>query len=280
VLLALDLRMLSRQAQEMETPVTYSLQSANCAGLPAENSAHFYGRRRGAVPRRSRAFLSEETQRPGDAQQDYRQEFDEMFSASRQRFVSMAYAILHNEADAEDAVQNACLSACVHLRSFEGRSALKTWFTRIVLNAALMLRRRRKGAFIIGYPETNETDGTSWPDKIRTPRPDPEDTYATGESLELIDSALSRLKPVLRQAFTMTYCDEMSSREACTTLRISPSTFKARLFRAKKQLFQQLDRNLVPPERRVLPGMALARRVSFRPIVHTSAERPLLELAS
>jgi RNA polymerase sigma-70 factor, ECF subfamily len=203
-----------------------------------------------------------------------------MFSASRQRFVSMAYAILHNEADAEDAVQNACLSACVHLRSFEGRSALKTWFTRIVLNAALMLRRRRKGAFIVPCPETTETDGASWADKIRTPRPDPEDTYATGESLELIDSALSRLKPILRQAFTMTYHDEISSREACTTLRISPSTFKARLFRAKKQLFQQLDRNLVPRVRRVSPGVAFARKIGMRPMLRTSAERLLLELAS
>jgi RNA polymerase sigma-70 factor, ECF subfamily len=203
-----------------------------------------------------------------------------MFSANRQRFVSRAYAILHSEADAEDAVQNACLSACLHLRSFEGRSALKTWFTRIVVNASLMLRRRRKGAFIVPYPETTETEGTSWPDKIRTPRPDPEDACANVESLELIDSALSRMKPILRQAFTMTYYDEMSSREACATLRISPSTFKARLFRAKAQVFQQLDRNLLPPRRRVLPGMVFARNVSFRPMVRTSAERLLLELAS
>jgi RNA polymerase sigma-70 factor (ECF subfamily) len=47
----------------------------------------------------------------------------------------MAYTILRNKEDAEDAVQDALLSAYVHLRAFEGRSALTTWFSRIVLNA-------------------------------------------------------------------------------------------------------------------------------------------------
>jgi hypothetical protein len=53
----------------------------------------------------------------------------EMFRASRPRFVATAYSILRNKEDAEDAVQDAVLSAYVHLRNFEGRSAFTTWFT-------------------------------------------------------------------------------------------------------------------------------------------------------
>src|SRR5215469_12385955 len=70
--------------------------------------------------------------------------FEQMFVASRKQFVAMAYSILRNTEDAEDAVQNAFLSGYLHLRNFQGRSALKTWFTRVVLNAALMIRRKRK----------------------------------------------------------------------------------------------------------------------------------------
>jgi len=62
--------------------------------------------------------------------------FQEMFVAYRPKFVAMAHSILRNREDAEDAVQDAFLSGYRHLRSFEGRSAITTWFTRIVLNAA------------------------------------------------------------------------------------------------------------------------------------------------
>src|ERR1700722_12276974 len=72
------------------------------------------------------------------------EEFEEMIVASRSKFLATANAILRNTEDAEDAVQNAILSGYLHLRSFEGRSALRTWFTRIVINAALMIRRKQK----------------------------------------------------------------------------------------------------------------------------------------
>jgi len=60
------------------------------------------------------------------------QAFEEMSLASRAQFTGLAYGILQNKEDAEDAVQDALVSAYVHLRRFEGRSAIKTWFTRVV----------------------------------------------------------------------------------------------------------------------------------------------------
>ncbi len=83
--------------------------------------------------------------------------FQEMFVASRSKFVAMAHAILRNREDAEDAVQDAFLSGYRHLRSFEGRSALTTWFTRIVLNAALMIRRKRKSPWMDRGPLSGST---------------------------------------------------------------------------------------------------------------------------
>jgi DNA-directed RNA polymerase specialized sigma24 family protein len=63
---------------------------------------------------------------------------EKLFLSSRERFVRVAYGVLSNREDAEDAVQDAFLSACRHFETFQGRCALTTWFTRIVINAVLV----------------------------------------------------------------------------------------------------------------------------------------------
>jgi RNA polymerase sigma-70 factor (ECF subfamily) len=174
--------------------------------------------------------------------------FEEMFVASRPKFVAIARTILRNREDAEDAVQNAFLSGYVHLRSFEGRSALRTWFTRIVLNAALMIQRKRKpSTFQPPLSENSNSREVDWTENIPASEPDPEMVHAGRETLQLIDGILGRMKPALRQAFTMTYFDELSGPEACAMQGVSAGTFKARLFRAKRQVFDQTERALVSP---------------------------------
>src|SRR5712664_279970 len=132
-----------------------------------------------------------------------------MFVASRKRFLAIAYSILRNREDAEDAVQEAFLSAHRHLRSFEGRSALRTWLTRIVLNAALMMQRKRKPSTVRSLSECGVTHD-DWTENIPDLQPNPEMVHAERETLQLIDGILGKMKPVLRQAFTMTYFDELS----------------------------------------------------------------------
>ena len=173
-----------------------------------------------------------------------REAFEEMFVASRPKFVAIAYSILRNREDAEDAVQNAFISGYLHLRSFEGRSALKTWFTRIVLNAALMIQRKRKPSTIQPLPENSNSHEVNWTENIPASEPDPEMIHAERETLQFIDEKLGELTPVLRQAFTMTYYDELSGPEACALLGVSSGTFKARVFRAKRQVFDQTERAL------------------------------------
>jgi len=175
-----------------------------------------------------------------------REAFEVMFVASRSKFVAMAYSILRNREDAEDAVQNAFLSGYLHLRSFQGRSALRTWFTRIVLNAALMIRRKRKPSTMQTLSENNSHE-IKWTENIPASQPDPEMVHAERETLRLVDGILGKMKPALRQAFTMTYFDELSGREASAILGIPSGTFKARLFRAKRQVFDQSERALVAP---------------------------------
>jgi RNA polymerase sigma-70 factor (ECF subfamily) len=188
-----------------------------------------------------------------------------MFLASRPRFVALAYSILRNKEDAEDAVQNAFLSAYLHLRAFEGRSAFTTWFMRIVLNAALMIRRKRKPSWTDFQRESSTTEDAPWTERIPAAQPDPEMMYAEEETLQLIDILLGRMSPLLRQAFTMTYYQEMSNEEAGALLGVTTGTFKSRLFRARRHLMNQAPRSLLAPIRRAMDSRYPSRKALFRP---------------
>jgi len=195
-----------------------------------------------------------------------------MFLASRPRFVALAYSILRNNEDAEDAVQDAFLSAYLHLRAFEGRSAFTTWFTRIVLNAALMIRRKRKPLWTDSQRESSTTDDTPWTERIPAAQPDPEMMYAEEETLQLIDVLLGRMSPLLRQAFTMTYYQEMSNEQAGALLGVTTGTFKSRLFRARRHLMKQASRLLLAPIRRAMDSPYPARESAFQALAPRSAE--------
>ena len=176
--------------------------------------------------------------------------FQEMFVASRQQFVAMAYSVVQNTEDAEDAVQNAFISGYLHLRNFQGRSALKTWFTRVVLNAALMIRRKRKAVQLISATEWASEEGVQRMDAIPSPQPDPEVCCAKTEELGVIHEASAQLKARLREAFSMFYENAMTVREARDVVGVSTGTFKARLFRARRQVISEARHALVRPHRR------------------------------
>lgn len=206
--------------------------------------------------------------------------FEKMFAASRPKFVATAYAILRNREDAEDAVQNAFLSGYLHLRSFEGRSALTTWFTRIVLNAALMIQRKHRLSRIRPLPETSISDETDWMEQIPGAQPDPEMVHAERETLEVINEMLGKMKPALRQAFTMTYYDEMSNREASALLGVPTGTFKARLFRARRYVANHAQRSLVAPIRKSLRSSFFPSvKNDFQLLASTATDNSSLEVA-
>jgi RNA polymerase sigma-70 factor, ECF subfamily len=163
----------------------------------------------------------------------------ELFLTSRKRFVRIAYRILGNNEDAEDAVQDAFLSACRHLHEFEGRSALTTWFIRIVMNAALMVRRKRKNA---APWRSHEMDPamSSFAETVPDTQPNPALAYSQGESYEILEVHLKELNPLLRAAVVMTYYDELSVTEASSAVNVPLGTYKARLFRARRILRESM----------------------------------------
>src|SRR6267378_6849149 len=205
--------------------------------------------------------------------------FQEMFVAYRPKFVGIAYSILRNKEDAEDAVQDAVLSAYVHLRNFEGRSAFTTWFTRIVLNAALMILRKRTNSRISSLPDASMSDETPWTERIPASQPDPEMACAESETFQLIDVLLGRMSPVLRQAFTMAYYDEKSVEEAGALLGVTAGTFKSRVFRARQHLIRQTQHSLVVPIRCATNTLFSSNSRSFAASPASRAETPSAHVA-
>src|SRR5260370_37788259 len=135
-----------RESEERRSKVIYGLRTASSGGQSNEAAA------RKSLPvlripkKNVRSALSKTASRAAAKLVETREEvlrkdaLEEMFVTSRKRFLTIAYSILRNREDAEDAVQQAFLSAYGHVRSFEGRSALRTGLTRIVLTAALMMQ--------------------------------------------------------------------------------------------------------------------------------------------
>ena len=206
------------------------------------------------------------------------EDVEEIFLASRPKFVGLAFSILRNKEDAEDAVQDAFLSAYRHLRAFEGRSAFTTWFTRIVLNAALMIRRKRKLSWTDSLPETQSTDRISWPERIPDSQPDPEMVCAERQTLQLIDDLLENMSPVLRQAFTLTHYYEISNAQAGALLGVTTGTFKSRLCRARQHLMIQAQRSLVAPIRGATHAPFSFSKGDFRVPAARPAEIPSQEM--
>lgn len=216
--------------------------------------------------------------RSGAVERDW-ETIQELFLTSRPRFVGLAYSVLRNREDAEDAVQDAFVSAFRHLRGFEGRSALTTWFTRIVLNAALMIRRKRKPSKIEPFPETCPADEVHWAETIPDSHPDPEIALAEKETFQWIDVLLTKMSPLLQQAFRLTYYDEMSNEEAGALLGVTTGTFKSRVFRARQDLMNQAQRVLVAPILRAAYSPFSSRKIDYQSFVARPMEMSSPEIA-
>jgi RNA polymerase sigma-70 factor (ECF subfamily) len=138
--------------------------------------------------------------------------------------------------DAEDAVQDALLSAYKHIGQFEGRSQLSTWLTSIVTNESRMKLRRCSRHEILSLDQDRENDGGALARELRDARPNPETLCAQAEMDEKLRRALDQLSPKLRSAIQMHTLEGHSTRETANGLGISTNTLKSRLARARATL--------------------------------------------
>src|SRR3989475_12586699 len=126
-----------------------------------------------------------------------------LFAQHSRALFQTALRLLGNPEDAEDALQEAMLSAYRNLPRFEGRSQFSTWMTRIVINAPLMRRRSAKARPAVSLDESPREDELPAAERFADDGPNPEQVFASTEIREIISENLDELSPLLRTAFVL-----------------------------------------------------------------------------
>jgi RNA polymerase sigma-70 factor, ECF subfamily len=163
------------------------------------------------------------------------QELDCVVSRYLPMFYKRALRFLGNAPDAQDAVQDALLSAYRHLGQFRGQAQLSTWLMTIVTNAARMqLRRRHSGYFSLDQKQGEE--GLTFSERLADSKPSPEEVCSTVEARNRLVKGAQRLSPKLRRTFQLRDIDGLTTKEAAHVLGIPQGTVKAQLARARAKL--------------------------------------------
>lgn len=164
---------------------------------------------------------------------------------------AVALRLLQNPADADDAVQEAFLSAYRNFDSFRGDARLGTWLHRIVVNAALGRLRRRKrrpehGAEIVDLAELlPKFRENGYPEQFHEPWVAPAEELATrAETREQVRQMIDKLPENYRTVLILRDIEELSTAETGELLELSPGTVKVRLHRARQALRNLLEREL------------------------------------
>jgi len=164
-----------------------------------------------------------------------------VITSNNQRLFRTAWSILRQRTEAEEAVQAAYLSAFAKIGTFEGRSSLSTWLTRIVINEALGRRRsedrRRRHleqegiAVLDAYRDTfmrgSETES-------------PDAAIAREQIRKLLEQAVANLPDMFRTVFVLRDVEGLDNEETAEILGVPAATVKTRLFRARRRLQEML----------------------------------------
>jgi RNA polymerase sigma-70 factor (ECF subfamily) len=165
--------------------------------------------------------------------------FAELWTRHSNTAFKMAYRITGNRDDAEDAIQDAWMKAYTHLNTFDGRAKFSTWLTRIAMNSALMILRKRRA-----HPETSmdwSADGETWQQwEMVDKKANIEEHYARKEARRRLNRAIHRLRPALRHIIEIQQSRDSSVKEIAQVAGISVAATKSRLLRARTLLRRSL----------------------------------------
>ena len=166
-----------------------------------------------------------------------------------------AYRYLGNAADAEDAVQDALLSAYKHLDQFRGQAQMSTWLVAIVSNCARMqLRRRPRQIHVSLNEQFGDEQGYTVSERLVDCAPSPEEEYRKAELHERLMQFAEELSPTLRRAFQLRDLDGLTISEAAQILGVVDGTVKAQVARARAKLTRLVRRALDAQSRSSVPA--------------------------
>jgi RNA polymerase sigma-70 factor, ECF subfamily len=159
--------------------------------------------------------------------------FEVLMRRHNERVYRAARAILRDDKEAEDVMQEAYVNAYAHLAQFDHRAKFSTWLTKIAVYEAL-LRAKRRNRY---EPLDDRAEDTLGP---TTPSPDPEHQAFGGELRALIEAAIDTLGDGYREVFMLRQVQGLSTAETADALGLSEDVVKTRLTRARHAIQQDL----------------------------------------
>lgn len=173
---------------------------------------------------------------------------------SNQRLFRVARAVVGNDFEAEDVVQETYARAFAALKTFRGEASLLTWLTSIALNEARGRLRKRKLTVDVDQIDAARNEGSQViPFPLGDDANAPEASAARTQVRHLIEAAVDDLPSVLRIVFVMRDVEEYSIEETSRLLDVKPETIKTRLHRARRQLRGALHRSVGDSVRGAFP---------------------------
>lgn len=162
--------------------------------------------------------------------------FEHLMRRYNRRLFRAARAILRDDLEAEEMVQEGWVRAYQYLSQFAGRASFSTWVTRIVVHECLArARKRARNEEIDGMEEVQKNSIDALSSTVT-----PEQNASTAEVRALLEQSIDALPDSYRHVFVLRDVEEMSTQEAAECLGISEDNVKMRLHRARAQLRREL----------------------------------------
>lgn len=162
--------------------------------------------------------------------------FEELHRLYAPRLYRTIFSIIRNREDAEDALQETLMRAYLALGSFEGRSKLISWLTRIAINTSLMSLRKRRAQREASIEPLSRDEDEPLEFQVKDPSLNPEECCLQHERGLLLVNAMAALKPPLRTVMQIQVSQQCSIKEIAQSLDVSVATVKSRLHRARRRL--------------------------------------------
>jgi RNA polymerase sigma-70 factor (ECF subfamily) len=174
--------------------------------------------------------------------------FETLMRRYNGKLFRIARAIVKDDAEAEDVLQDAYLDAYKQIGEFRGDAQLSTWLTRIVINHSLMrLRKQKRERVVVPFRSGNDRNGERGPHEsevVDHRAESPTDASMRAEARRMLECRIDELPIAFRTVFVMREIEDMTVEETAACLSIPPSTVRTRLFRARALLRESLARDL------------------------------------
>jgi RNA polymerase sigma-70 factor (ECF subfamily) len=173
--------------------------------------------------------------------------FEQLVRRYDRKLLRIAQHVTHNREDSQDAVQEAFLKAFQHLGEFRGDSQLSTWLIRITVNQSLMKLRKQRAVREVSLDEDFQGDEHILPMEVVDWAPNPEQLYRASQLRDILIKTIKELGPLLRVVFVLRDIEGLSTDQTAEVLNLSCSAVKARLWRARLQLREHLNKYFGKP---------------------------------